>query len=360
MKRPRLLVITTVHRPDDPRIREKLIETLRTEWDVTYASRQPGPSDSSGFSVLALSGGRLARILAAARLIMQRRWELVALHDPELLPIGLARAWAGRATLFDLHENLPDSLRERRRFPDPVAILASTAARILLRLAESSMSITIAEASYARWFEGSPPVIANLLPSRVPRPARASAPGHLAYLGDITEARGAFLAIEAAAGARMDLVMVGRVVPESLGEELHTAASARGVDLELVGQLPHHAAMERIVGAVAGVCPLSDVANYRWSLPTKVLEYLALGLPVLASDLPGTKVPLSGMEAVVLVPADDVGAWRRAGEDLRHSHELRDMAAAQADEVLARFSWDREAVLSAYRSALPGETRFPS
>ena len=41
MSRGHLLVVTTVHTPDDARIRAKLIPTLAEEWDVTFATKRP-------------------------------------------------------------------------------------------------------------------------------------------------------------------------------------------------------------------------------------------------------------------------------------------------------------------------------
>ena len=56
---PTVLVMTTVHAPDDTRIRERLIRTLSQTWDVMYGAPLPGPTDISGLSWLPLSGGRL-------------------------------------------------------------------------------------------------------------------------------------------------------------------------------------------------------------------------------------------------------------------------------------------------------------
>lgn len=352
MSRRRLLVVTSVHRPDDPRIRVKLIETLAAEWEIHYATKTPCPGDLTEIEWLPLAGGRARRWLAALRLIPRKRWDLVAIHDPELLTAGWLRAMLGRPTLFDLHENLPAQLRTRRSTPAWLRPALALAAGAALRVTERLMTVTLAEEGYQSLFRRPHPVIANHLPGWLPEPRAVGQPPYLAYLGDVTELRGAFLALEAAAGAGHRLVMVGGVSPSSLTPRLLRRAEELGVEVELTGQLPHRGALDRVAGATAGLSPLLDIDNYRDSLPTKVPEYLALGLPVIASDLPGTRQPTSGLDGIVFVPAGDAVAWREAGAKVGADHGLRQRVAEQIDEVKRRFAWPAEEVLIVYRRAL--------
>ena len=59
--KPVVLVLSTVHWPDDTRIRERLIRTLAADFEVDYATRTPGPSDITGLQWLPLRGGRAVR-----------------------------------------------------------------------------------------------------------------------------------------------------------------------------------------------------------------------------------------------------------------------------------------------------------
>lgn len=351
MSKPRLLVATSVHHPDDARIRSKLIATLSAEWDVHYAAPEPGPADWSDLTWIPLPGRRLGRTVRATRLLLREGWALVALHDPELLPGGLVRSRRGQPTLFDLHENLPAQLRTRDGIPALLRRPLARGAQWLLRWAETTMAVTLAEEGYRNLFRAPHPVIANYLPPSLPDPHPTSDTPFLAYLGDVTAVRGAFLALQAAAGAGFRLVMVGRIAPPSLRHALTGRADELEVDLELTGPLPHARALERIAGASAGLSPLLDIGNYRHSLPTKVPEYLALGLPVLASDLPGTRLPLQDLEGVTFVEPGDPQAWSEAGRKLAENPELRERVAAQTDRVKERFSWPAEEVLSVYRRA---------
>lgn len=344
-------MVSSVHRPDDPRIREKLIDTLGGEWEIHYATQTPGPSDPSGLKWIPLPGGRWRRWLGAWSLIPSARWDLVAVHDPELLPAAWVRSMLGRASLFDLHENLPAQLRARSNTPSWLRPILAVVAGAALRLTERLMAVTLAEAGYRELFSRPHAVIANHLLPWLPEPQPPAEPPYLAYLGDVTEPRGAFLALEAAAGAGQGLVMVGRVSPPDLGPRLLRRAARMGVSVELTGQLAHREALDRIAAASAGLSPLLDIGNYRHSLPTKIPEYLGIGLPVVASDLPGTRQPLNGLEGVLFVPPGDPVAWREAGARVAATASLRAGATAQVEAVRRRFVWPAEEVLIVYRTA---------
>lgn len=338
----RLLVVTTVHHPDDARIRHKLIPTLAEHWDVTYATRVPGPTDQTGFRWVGLRGGRFRRGLAAARLLWSPAFDLRAIHDPELVVPALTAALAGRKVLFDVHEDVPAQLLTKPWIPPLLRRPLAVVARVMLRVAERTMRITLAEPGYQRLFARPHPVIPNYLDTAglpEPRPDQ----GYAVYVGDVTIARGAELMVEAAARAGIPLRVVGRCDPA-----LAEAIAARGGDVKLHGRLPHPEALRIVAGATVGLSPLADLPNYRHSLPTKVLEYLAVGVPVLASALPGTIDVIGGLPGVVLVKPGDLDAWTEALAQACTDPALRDAARRGMAEVRRRFTWPRKAVLDAY------------
>ena len=115
------------------------------------------------------------------------------------------------------------------------------------------------------------------------------------------------------------------------------------------GLVPNSVAIEALTTASVGLAPLRDLPNYSNSQPTKVLEYLAVGLPVVASDLPGTRELVAGLDAVSLVPPDDPDALAAAISEIRTTANLA-AARAQAPTVRQRFRWPAEAVREFYRS----------
>ncbi|MGH8936713.1 MAG: glycosyltransferase family 4 protein [Acidimicrobiia bacterium] len=350
-----ILVLSTVHRADDPRVREKTVRTLAGLGEVRYATRPPAPAGRDDHHWVALPGGRLRRNWAALRLCLDGGAELVSLHDPELIPAGvLASRLRGTPVVFDLHENLAAQLLTKEWLPGwsrrPLARLAGG----LLRLAERHLTVTLAEAGYQQLFSRPHPVFENY-PLGETLPPLAPDGGYLVYLGDVSEARGARLAVQAVAGmARpLPLRMVGRSW-EPFAARLREEAGWTGVSLELTGLLGHREALEQAAGARVALSPLLDLPNYRHSLPTKVVEYLAVGVPVVASDFPGTAQVVGGMPGVHLVAAGQPQAWSEALDRVCGDPGEREKAQQNAASIRDRFAWPTQAVQQVYRRAAAG------
>ena len=346
---PRLLVVTSVHPSDDPRIREKHIRTLAGAFDVTYASKPPGPSDQTGLRWRSLRGGRIRRWLAALRLMLTARADVIAFHDPELIPAGiLARLIRRIPVVFDLHENVPAQMLTKASLPRLLRFPLSVATRFWITWADRTLDVTLAEDGYRSLFRSSPPTFANYPDTgSFPEPTTGPRSG-IIYVGDVTEQRGATTLLEAAAASReTTITYVGRC-SEPLQSRLLGRSSELGVEARLLGWKPHPEAMAIAASARVGVSPLHDVPNYRHSLPTKTLEYLALGTPVVASDLPGTGSIIGALPGVRLVPPGDVEALSAAIDSVEE--DMAGAALAGAAEVRRRFQWPAAAVTDFYLS----------
>lgn len=342
-------MVTTVHWPDDTRIRERLIRTLAEDFEVSYATKSPGPSDRSDLTWLPLRGGRLRRNLGALRVCLAQDWDVLVFHDPELLSVGiLSRLFRRRPVVFDVHEDFSAVATTRGWLPTVVRRPASACIRVALRVAESFFILTLAEENYRRLFRHSHAVFPNFPDtSRYPEPTDGD--GSVVYLGDVTLERGAGVAMEAVALHGRQMTFIGRV-SDQLETQLRESAG-NGVNVEFTNELPNPLALDRVRTAGVAIAPLLDIPNYRHSAPTKILEYLALGVPVVASDLPGTRNLVEGLDAVELVPPGDSEQLARA---IDHSlvPELREAAVAQVEKIRERYRWPSEDVLGFYHSLL--------
>jgi glycosyltransferase involved in cell wall biosynthesis len=347
MDSPSILVVSTVHRADDTRIREKLIPTLAPLGTITYAVRPPEPSSRAGIERwIGLGGGRLRRNLTALQLLVGRSYDVAITHDPELLPASIVAGLFGRRVVFDLHENVPGQLLTKEWLPKPLRRPLSWTSRLLLRLAERTCAITLAEPGYAPLFAGRHPVFANY-PDHLPAPQPSD--GAVVYVGDVTTVRGVpFLAAALATAApEVTLRIIGPCSEEMAAELRRTNRSA-----QVVGPLPHAEAMAAMATAAVGVAPLLDTPNYRYSLPTKVIEYLGSGVPVIASDLPGTRDEIGDLPGVRLVSPGDAPSWETTLRDVLSDDELRTAAQTNAAAVREQFAWPADAVRDWYRELL--------
>ena len=147
----------------------------------------------------------------------------------------------------------------------------------------------------------------------LPTPARSS-PGPdssvvLAYLGTLDVSRHLDVLVDMLARLRkrgMDarLLMVGDAEKRSDRLTLERYAERCGVlpHLEITGFLPQSEALLRVQEADVCLSPFYPTPILASTSPTKLVEYMALGLPVVANDHPEQRLVLRQSRAGVRVP----------------------------------------------------------
>lgn len=291
----RVLVVTVAHRGDDARIVHRQIRSLLDAGhSVTLVAPDPGDEarrlDPPGLSRVAVPravGRRRSSSWRAARRAVGELGaiDVVLLHDPELVPVlGIGRR-RGRVVVWDVHEDYVASVGDRRWLPGPVRPVVRAAVRALVWFARQRLRIVVAEHSYRDRFPNAPVVPNSTWVAE--SPASVDEPRRVVYVGRVSFGRGAAALVsvgeELSARGGPRLVVVGAADREV--EALLRDAHDRGV-LEWRGPLANPEAMRLVRGAVAGLSLLLDEPNYRHSQPTKVMEYMAQGTPVITTPLP--------------------------------------------------------------------------
>ena len=172
----------------------------------------------------------------------------------------------------------------------------------------------------------------------------------LVFIGELRMLKGVDVLLDALAllareGTRVSLTVVGDG-PDRAAFEQHAAKQGVGEAVRFVGSMPARSAF-----ALGRVLVVPSRAE---SLPYVVLEALAAGIPMLATNVGG--IPeIFGAESGELVPPGDAHALARAiGKALRDNDSPRAVALRLQQRVREGFSADAmtDAVLAAYRDAL--------
>ncbi|MFE6281990.1 glycosyltransferase family 4 protein [Streptomyces sp. NPDC057877] len=349
----RILVVTVVHHPEDARILHREIATLtrrghRVVYAAPFAARRVAPRPGVEGVDLPRAVGRDRRAaLRAARALLTARGpeaDVVLLHDPELLLAlpGTLRRWrqGGRApvTVWDVHEDTAAALTMKRWLPAALRPPLRVAVRAAERLAERHVRLLLAEDAYRERFRGPHPVVPNL-PLVPPSPPPPPGTDRIVYLGHLSRARGAFDLIEAARalGPEVRVEAIGAADPEVRGAL--TEADRAGV-LHWHGYLPNDRALALLRGALAGLSLLHDQPNYRHSRPTKVVEYMAHGVPVVTTPNPLAAALVNRHRCGLVVPYGDPVAAAEAVRRLRADAGLRRGTAGRGRAAaLAELDW---------------------
>ncbi|MDX2851670.1 glycosyltransferase [Actinacidiphila glaucinigra] len=331
-----VLVVTVVHHPEDARILHRQIAALIAHGHtVTYAApftaraTPPRPGVEGVDLPRATGRDRRAAVREARRLLARRgpTVDAVVLHDPELLltlPRTLRhwhRTGARRpAVVWDVHEDTAAALAMKGWVPRPLRPPLRLVVRAAELAAERHLHLLLAEHAYQRRFRRTHPVVPNLV--TVPEDPPPAGDERVVYLGQMSRARGA-----------EELVAMARLLAPDVRVEVIGAADGdvRGVlaaadrdgVLRWHGFLPNDAALDRLRGALAGVSLLRDEANYRHSRPTKVVEYMAYGIPVVSTPNPLAAELVRGHDCGLLVPFQAPAAAADAVRRLRDDPELR-------------------------------------
>jgi glycosyltransferase involved in cell wall biosynthesis len=343
----RVCVCTVVHHPEDARILHRQIRALLDAGhEVTYIApfracnatpwRQISPVD-----VPRATGRRRLRALRAAHRALTEHAayaDLILLHDPELL-VSLPREVRERTVVWDVHEDTAAALVAKGWVPAPVRPLLRPAVRRLEKRTERRHRLLLAEEGYRSRFREDHPVVPNTtyvsdLPPGPPDGRRA------VYVGQLSRARGALDMIEmartlTAAGVLVELIgSADGDVKEALRD-----AQREGI-VRWYGFVPNDRALRIAEGAMAGLALLHDVPNYRHSMPTKVVEYMARGVPVISTPNPPAVDIVEPAGSGLIVPFGDPEAAAKAVLRLRDDPELRvDLGKRGYEAARERFHW---------------------
>jgi glycosyltransferase involved in cell wall biosynthesis len=298
------------------------------------------------------AGYTLLATLAVARLHAVRRYGVIHVHNPPdfLVAAALLPRLSGARLIFDVHDLAPElfSLRLAGRH-------WVRAAERSLRMAESvamrvSDAVLTVHEPYRQELlaRGVPDekivVVLNALDERlIPNEPPTSEEGvfRVVYHGTVTPHYGVELLVDAFAavageiqGARLDVYGGGDAVPavrervEQLGiaDRVHVGGRV----------LPQEEVLRRVHSASVGVASQLPIARNQTALPTKLLEFVALGVPVVAPDAP----------AITDSFTEDEIVYFRGGDTTSLADALRRVAA---DPAAARRR--AEAALTRYRTA---------
>jgi glycosyltransferase involved in cell wall biosynthesis len=346
----RVLVVTVVHHPDDSRIRYRQIDALlEAGWQVTYAApfTAYGVADRTELAGLrhvdlprAQGRRRLPALRAARRLLrtIGPGHDVVLLHDPELLAALPRRI--GAPVVWDVHEDTAAAVTLKPWLPRPLRPSVRWAFTRVERMAEWRVHLILAEHAYQDRFHDAHLVVPNV--NRVPQSVPPPDQPRVVYVGSITRARGALELVDVArtVAAKTDAAVRLMLIGPAAGdvEGLVRAAVDDGV-LDWPGFLPSDQAMGWVDGSLAGLSLLRDEPNYRVSMPTKVVEYMAHGVPVITTPLPLAQELVESSGCGVVVPFDNAAAAAEAVVDLWKDPERRRELGA-AGRAVARESFD--------------------
>lgn len=362
---------SSVHLGLDIRIyRKQCVSLARAGFDVHLVIGATGAeiaeAAGAGVTIHAIGaaawGGRLGRVLVQSwrcyRSARALNADVYHFHDPELIPYGLLLAWQGKQVILDLHEDLRGDILAKPWIPAPLRRVIGALARALEHFAARRFAAVVAATPFiGALFEGSAARVAVI--HNFPAPNEFAAVASAAkkertcvcYVGTIHESRGirqTILALDIRPCSAPDvapgkLLLAGVFGTSALREELSAYPGWRHV--EECGFVDRRGVADIMSRSFCGLVTLRAEPNFINSLPIKLFEYMAAGVPVIASDFPLWRSIIEDADCGLCVDPDSPASIAKAIDYFRtHPQVAEKMGENGRRAVESKYRWDREEV----------------
>ncbi len=337
---------TSAHESNDDRIFLKECQSLSASGYETYIVAKGDSYESEGVKICGVKSkkrGRLYRFLFFSREIYKEacrlNCDIYHFHDPELLPYGLRLKRLGKKVIFDSHEDVPAQIVDKSWIPEILRVAVSNIYRAYESHVVKHLDAVVAATPHiAEQFKtrckkvevvNNYPKLDDILFQKTPFSERDPI---ICYAGGISEVRGEKIMVEAMEKVCGKLILAGDHEKCKLGERV-----------EYVGKISRGEVNELYGASRAGIVVYQPAKNHTESQPIKLFEFMAAGLPVVASDFPLWKEFIEGNDCGICVnPSDFIGVGKACSKLLDNPEEAQRMGLNGYKAVTEKYNWKTE------------------
>lgn len=352
---------STVHFRDDSRIRSKMMASLQGQYPgqvkLFVQDGQGDETDPKGYPVID-TGPRLKRLKRMSlggwrmfRALLREKPTIAHFHDPELIPWGVLLRLFGIKVVYDVHEDYPEAVSENYRLPP----LARKVLPPVVRLFEWGGAlffngiVTVTPRIESRFpakktvqVRNWPVVSEFQAPSDRPM---ADRPREAAYVGTVSKNRNIIGMLAAFDQLRDDDITFRLAGDFPVKSDQDEAEAHPGWDrVTYDGWVSRDGIADILASARAGLVVLKPIEHETITLPIKLFEYMAAGVPVISSDFPMWREIVEAENCGLLVdPMNPDEIAQAIRWMVTHPEEAAEMGRRGRAAILERYSWEQEA-----------------
>ncbi|WZL81010.1 glycosyltransferase family 4 protein [Vallitaleaceae bacterium 9-2] len=345
--------ITSVHSRYDIRIFEKeCVSLVRAGYDVTLLVNDINENEiRKGVKIESINfttKNRISRILLSEKIFLKRALNVDAdiyhFHDPELLPLGYKLKKIGKFVIYDSHEDVPRQILAKNWIPliirKPISFLYEKYENSIVKHLGAVVTPTPLISSRFSKINKKTVEVSNFpLLEEFNIHENLSKKNVACYVGGITKNRGIFQIADAMKNKDIELILCGNFESEELKSEILNNYS----NIRYLGVVDRKKIAEVISESLFGFVTLLPTPNHINSYPIKMFEYMAGGIPVVASDFPLWKSIVESNDCGICVDPNDTNEISTAIDTLMENEKkCNQMGNNGRKIVLEKYNWGIE------------------
>ncbi len=344
------------HKPLDTRIFHKEARSLKAAgYDVTLIIPHNEDFVSVGIQVVSVplpKKGWEQLVKCPWKIFLkanqQPKGSIFHLHDAELLLVGMLLRLLGRKVIYDAHEDTPLQISYQHWIPSLIKKPYTLFYRMLEWLAGRTFSaIIVAEPVISKYFPTKKVTLIRNFPiagSFTKNIDYHDRKDQLIYVGLLSRPRGVVEMMEAhrlaSVQVKVTFVVGGKFAPASLEADLLSKYS-----VVYRSWLPYDEMITALYESKIGIIVPYPIERYKTNYPVKMFEYMAAGIPVIASREGESASFVKEASAGILVDPMDVQAIADAIVALINDPTSASSMGERGRQLIVdKYNWEKESL----------------
>ncbi|WP_414578364.1 glycosyltransferase family 4 protein [Anabaena sp. CCY 9402-a] len=358
----RVVHLSTIHRAQDIRIFYKECVTLaKAGYEVHLLVSHPPAHQLEGVFFHAIERvtnyPRLERIWrrlsSAYHLAASLQAEIYHFHDPELIPVGILLQRLGAKVIYDVHEDTPWEAISLSKNNPVMGWSKFGIWSVLEAIAQATLDgFVCVTPKIAQKFPPTKTVLVRNFPLTAELQAAVAIntaedikANNIIYAGGITAIRAIREMVSAIAllpeTLASKLLLLGEFSPITLKTEVEQFPGWQNV--KSLGWQSRDHLVQYLAQARVGLVIFHPERDHLEALPNKLFEYMAAGLPIVASDFPLWREIIEGVGCGLLVNPLDPQEIAKAIQYLLENPEVSAAMGRRGQEaVRTQYNWEIE------------------
>lgn len=358
-EKKRVVHLTTVHHPHDPRIYHKECKSLKKAgFDVYLIAKETetGIDRESGIKHIPIKDytSRWERMTKGAWTLYKQAKKLKAdvyhFHDPELLPVAWLLKNRRNHVIYDIHEDYITSMLQKEYVPKSLRKFAAKAYKKMEQFFTKKMELILAEKYYKDIYPDGECVLNYPMVNTafIKHQRKGEIEDKLIYTGNVTDVRGAFLHAKLPLiDEKVTMNYIGKCSTE-FADEIYRIAGSQSDRIQIKG-VNQYIPKEEIEQAylkhnwLAGVAIFPETEHYMKKELTKFFEYMNAGIPIICSNFPVWKQFINQYRCGITVDPHNDQEIKDALDYLRnHPDAAKQMGENGKKAVQEQLNWRAE------------------